>query len=211
MPYKSLDFSELTNAERYEIVKNGWRNSPEEYLYVDNPKPVYQDISTVPTPAKYDAYQMKKEIQPDTYPDWGNKVVWNSSDLAQRQLTLETYSAEVAMLFEAVRQIVVRSLDRNVLECDLVFTSNFGAPIRDNTQYINVMLSKPFDLNIMLYRRLVNGKLEWTADIGITEDTPIVVATRINKSKGNVPMDVITSVPKYEEFVDARPQRKVRL
>jgi hypothetical protein len=152
-------------------------------------------------------------------PKWGNKVAWSSKQLMERQKELETYSAEVAMLMEAVRVVAERTSGRTVNSGELEFVANFGSPIVNNTQQISILLSKPVELRIQLHRELFEGKLKWSADVGYGERTPLIAAARLNdmqRAGGAIPMDPITvtrgEVEAAEEAArEERRRRKVRL
>ncbi len=176
-------------------------------------RPLFKDIYTVtpepkppePTPAQ----TPNKAAAAD--PRWNNKVAWGSKDLFKRQESLETYSAEVAMMVEAVRQIAAKSINRQVTNEELDFFANFGSPIINNKQLISIGLYQPVDLKIQLTRQLINGKLDWSADVGITDKTELQAAGRIydiNNSGGKLSTNQITTT---DDQPAQRKQRKVRL
>jgi hypothetical protein len=178
--------------------------------------------------ARVAAVDLKSNIQPKKVevpnkmaqadPRWSNKVAWNSDALFERQLTLETYSVEVAMIIEAVRVVAERAGGRSVTNDELAFVANFGSPIESNRQRVSIGLTEPFNLQIMLIRELVDGRLKFTAETTYSENTPFVVANRltdVRKASGEIPLDyMLTSDgvagPQAAERLERR-RRKVKL
>jgi hypothetical protein len=142
---------------------------------------------------------------------WDYRVAWDSNDLASRQTTLETYSAEVAMLFEAVRQIASNAIGKQLTNDDLKFFANFGSPIVNNAQLISITLERPVSLKIMLMRKLIDGKLDWSCDVGLTDTTPINVSARLSVAKKSGPLESQPITTTDEQQPDDVKRRKVRI
>lgn len=150
---------------------------------------------------------------------WNNKVAWSSKDLMVRQQELETYSAEVAMMTEAIRQIACKAMSKDVPHESLDFTANFASPIQDNKQLISIQLFQPISLAIRLTRALANGKLDWRVEVGVTRDTPERVEGRMldmtklqsDEMLDNISNAAFTSEEKSEEKSKEKKRRKIRL
>jgi hypothetical protein len=146
---------------------------------------------------------------------WGYKVAWSSKDLFERQQELETYSAEIAMMMEAIRQVAIRAVGRTVNVEQLEFFANFGAAITNNAQMIAITLQQPISLQIRLTRKLVNGRLDWRADVGVTRDTPERVEGRMldmsRIARDTVLDKVYQAAVHTEEKSKEKKRRKIRL
>lgn len=165
-------------------------NYPASYPITNTPMYYDTNPGIVPTVYSYNPEPIKdlpnKMAQADT---WNNKVVWNSSALMDRQLKLETYSAEVAMVIEAICNIASRAMNRKIEKGELYFVANFGSPVVGNKQSISVSLERPVVLKVILIRELVDCKLKWSADIGIADSTPVENVRRIVEGGGEFIMD----------------------
>jgi hypothetical protein len=214
-----------------ELVQPSLAGNEKSYVPRPSDAGAYQDPKaawkpTVPQPAQRApaAPQTPNKVAASD-PKWNNKVAWNSVDLLKRQEQLETYSVEVALMFEAVRTIIARVTGKVLPDVLLVFTANFGSPITNNAQKISIATKQPLELSVMLTRALVAGKLCWSADVAMTEATPLMVKGRVldlKKAGGEIEIDAVLAtggerVAPKEEFKELpsvmkeRQRRKVKL
>jgi hypothetical protein len=157
--------------------------------------------SFTPSPPSVDMVKRVKPGSPNQLanadPRWGNKTAFASKDMLERQKKLETYSVEVAMLIDGLRAVVSKVLGRLVRTDELDFYANFGSPVTDDKQKISVMVRKPLELQIQVVRALVAGALQWSAEVAVTENTPMTTTVGrmidLKKASGSLSIDPITA------------------
>lgn len=182
-------------------------------------------IPSPPSPEMASRQKVRKPEIPNKMaqadPRWDNKVAFDSEALKERQKVLETYSVEVALVFEAVRTVASKVLGRLVNKNELRFVANFGSPITDNKQKVSIGLSEPVDIRVMLIRALVDGNLTWSADVSATEDTPLSAKGKLvdlKKASGDLPIDPVTATggeheqygPQYRDLPSIERERRGR-
>ena len=110
---------------------------------------------------------------------WHMKAAWDSASLYARQKSIVTFSSEVALLIDLIRDVAERATGQ---ACEKpAFVVNFGSPISDNSHKMIISLLSPTALKIHAVRTVDAGRLSWNMDTSIGIDTSITTIGRLGK------------------------------
>jgi len=150
-------------------------------------------------------------------PKSSNKAAWSSTELRKLQANIDTYDAEIALLFDGLLA-VMRKATRNdaLVSQDLDFDVNFGTPSRDNSRQLSISVRTPVACRVAVKQSLdANGVMTWEAGVydwaGIKLDGNMVnIKTGFNQTQPPAKDAQVEVVETTEAPVrDQRRTRKV--